>query len=89
MTTKIGVIGLGAMGALYARHLLKAGYVVVGCDLDPAHEAALEKEGGEVAVAQGSRRQGRDPDRPFSLAALETVIGGRMVSFMAARKVKF
>ena len=78
MTTKIGVIGLGAMGALYARHLLKAGYGVVGCDLDPAHEAALEKEGGEVAV---SPREAADRVEILitslpSLAALETVIGG-------------
>ena len=78
MTTKIGVIGLGAMGALYARHLLKAGYGVVGCDLDPAHEAALEKEGGEVAVSPqeaADRVEILITSLP-SLAALETVIGG-------------
>ena len=78
MTTKIGVIGLGAMGALYARHLLKAGYRVVGCDLDPAHEATLEKEGGEVAVSPqeaADRVEILITSLP-SLAALETVIGG-------------
>ena len=33
MKDKVGIIGLGAMGGLYARHLLNAGFEVIGCDL--------------------------------------------------------
>ena len=79
MTTKIGVIGLGAMGGLYARHLMKAGYEVLGCDLNAAHTASLEKEGGEVAA---SPRETADRAEILitslpSLAALEAVIVGK------------
>jgi len=38
----VGVVGLGTMGAALARHLLAAGYDVVGYDVRP--EAALELE---------------------------------------------
>ena len=33
MRDKVGVIGLGAMGGIYTRHLLNAGFEVFGCDL--------------------------------------------------------
>ena len=78
MDTRIGVIGLGAMGAHYARHLLRAGYEVVGCDLDAAHTEALEQDGGQVAVSpQETADRGEILITSLpSLAALEAVIGG-------------
>jgi 3-hydroxyisobutyrate dehydrogenase len=53
--SRVAVIGLGTMGLPMARHLVAAGYDVVGCDLDPEHVEALGAEGvetpGEAAVA--------------------------------------
>lgn len=40
---KIGIIGLGDMGKLYARTFAKAGLAVVGCDL-PDRKLALQEE---------------------------------------------
>ena len=34
MVERIGIIGLGIMGSGYARNLSKAGFEVVGCDID-------------------------------------------------------
>jgi len=39
--TRVAVIGLGTMGLPMARHLVGAGYEVVGCDVDPARVALL------------------------------------------------
>ncbi len=45
----VGVVGLGTMGGAMARHLLDAGYRVVGCDVDPT--AALRcAEAGALIV---------------------------------------
>jgi putative dehydrogenase len=41
MAEQIGIIGLGIMGSSYARHLAKAGFEVVGCEIDEARVAAL------------------------------------------------
>jgi prephenate dehydrogenase (NADP+) len=40
---RIGIIGLGDMGRLYARAFAKAGYTVCGCDM-PANRERLENE---------------------------------------------
>ena len=45
MKDKVGIIGLGAMGGIYARHLLNAGFEVIGCDLLEARIAPLAKNG--------------------------------------------
>jgi 3-hydroxyisobutyrate dehydrogenase-like beta-hydroxyacid dehydrogenase len=42
----VGQIGLGIMGGAFARHLLAAGYDVVGFDVAPAAVKAFVKEGG-------------------------------------------
>ena len=42
----IGVIGLGIMGGLYARHLLEAKYDVCGYDVDDGRLAAFSQAGG-------------------------------------------
>ena len=45
----VGVIGLGIMGSSYARHLIKAGYRVVGFDIASSNLEAFSKQGGTVA----------------------------------------
>lgn len=47
----VGQIGLGIMGGAFARHLLKAGFRVVGYDVSPAAQRALERQGGERAAS--------------------------------------
>ncbi len=43
----IGLIGLGLMGGAFAARLLRAGFVVVGRDIDPTCCAAFVKQGGD------------------------------------------
>jgi putative dehydrogenase len=50
----IGVIGLGIMGGAMARELAKAGYAVVGFDIDAAAMQRLQDVGGQ---ARASARQ--------------------------------
>jgi 3-hydroxyisobutyrate dehydrogenase-like beta-hydroxyacid dehydrogenase len=41
MAEQIGIIGLGIMGSAYARNLGKAGFEIVGCEIDDAKVKAL------------------------------------------------
>jgi len=45
----VGQIGLGIMGGAFARHLLAAGFDVVGYDVAPAAARALARAGGRSA----------------------------------------
>jgi 3-hydroxyisobutyrate dehydrogenase-like beta-hydroxyacid dehydrogenase len=45
----VGQIGLGIMGGSFARHLLAAGYNVIGYDVAPAAIRALTRAGGMAA----------------------------------------
>ncbi len=45
----IGLIGLGLMGGAFAARLRRAGFVVLGCDIDPTCRAACEQQGGTTA----------------------------------------
>jgi len=45
----VGQIGLGIMGGAFARHLLAAGFNVVGYDVVPAAVRAFTREGGRAA----------------------------------------
>jgi 3-hydroxyisobutyrate dehydrogenase-like beta-hydroxyacid dehydrogenase len=45
----VGQVGLGIMGGAFARHLLAAGFDVVGYDVSPAATRALVKAGGQAA----------------------------------------
>src|SRR5690349_15870705 len=45
----VGQVGLGIMGGAFARHLLKAGFRVIGFDPSPKAAAALRRLGGETA----------------------------------------
>lgn len=58
-----GLVGLGKMGAIVARRLLRGGHAVAGFDLEPARAAALELDGlaahGSLAGSwRRSRRRG-------------------------------
>lgn len=46
----IGLIGLGLMGGAFAARLIRAGFDVLGCDLDPACCASLVKLGGRTVA---------------------------------------
>lgn len=48
MAEAIGIIGLGLVGSALAELLLARGYAVIGCDIDPARNAALAAKGGEA-----------------------------------------
>lgn len=48
---KLGMIGLGRMGANMALRLLRGGQQVLGYDLDAAARAALEQQGGQSAAS--------------------------------------
>ena len=52
---KIGIVGIGAMGSVYAGLLAAAGHEVWGIDLDEAHVAAIRERGLRVEGASGSR----------------------------------
>ncbi len=45
----IGVIGLGIMGGLYARHMLEAGFAVWGFDVSAQRMQDFRQAGGHVA----------------------------------------
>ena len=45
----VGQVGLGIMGGAFARHLLAAGFNVVGYDVAPAAVRALTRAGGRTA----------------------------------------
>jgi putative dehydrogenase len=47
---KVGVVGLGIMGGAFAQNLVKAGWHVVGYDIDPARRRAMAKTGVEIAA---------------------------------------
>lgn len=48
--TTVGFIGLGRMGTPMATNLLKAGFAVVGCDVDRARADELARRGAAVAA---------------------------------------
>ena len=45
----VGIVGLGLMGEVYARRLIKAGIAVTGFDIDPARSTRLADIGGRPA----------------------------------------
>jgi 3-hydroxyisobutyrate dehydrogenase-like beta-hydroxyacid dehydrogenase len=51
MTGAVGLVGVGLVGIELARHLVRRGYRVTGCDVDPARLALLEAAGGEAAAS--------------------------------------
>ena len=51
MTDTIGFIGLGVLGSAMAGNLVKSGFPVIGCDIDPEKMTALEDDGGQSATS--------------------------------------
>lgn len=58
MTQTIGFIGLGSMGAGMTRNLLKAGFAVRGCDVDPILCERLREEGGKAVSTPAEAADG-------------------------------
>ncbi len=49
MAERVGVVGLGLMGSALSAALLRAGFEVQGCDIDPARAEELKGRGGHPA----------------------------------------
>ncbi|MFZ9018061.1 MAG: hypothetical protein ACO23O_13830, partial [Ilumatobacteraceae bacterium] len=64
MTVRIGVIGVGGMGACHARHVADLAGADLGwvADPDEANGAALAAELGCTWIAEGMARGGVDLD---------------------------
>src|SRR5438067_1107219 len=45
----VGIVGLGIMGGAFAKHLVDAGWRVIGYDIDKARCRALTRAGVEIA----------------------------------------
>jgi len=71
----VGFIGLGEMGSALSAHLLAAGWVVAGYDIDAARLAAHEERGGQAATS------------PAGAAARAEVIVTSLPSAQALRHV--
>lgn len=54
----VALIGLGAMGRGYARHLLDAGFTVQGCDIDPTRLAEFVAWGGVATDSPADAAKG-------------------------------
>ena len=93
--SRIGFVGLGAMGAHMARNLLAKGFAVRGFDLRAAALDALEADGGQRAVSAAEAAEGADVlvlmvvDAAqaeavlFAGGALERMAEGGIVALMA------
>lgn len=60
MTTKVGYIGLGAMGLPLAKNLQRKGFTVTGFDLDPSRADAIVELGGAKAATVADAVRGQD-----------------------------
>jgi L-threonate 2-dehydrogenase len=54
MAKQVGVVGLGIMGGAFAHNLVKAGWHVVGFDIDPARCRAMARAGVKIAPDAGT-----------------------------------
>jgi len=50
MAKRVAVVGLGIMGGAFAHNLAKAGWRVVGFDIDPARNRAMARAGVRIAA---------------------------------------
>jgi len=57
---RTAVIGLGAMGHQMARHMIRAGFDVVGYDIDPAARTRAEGIGVRLAASAGAAARGAE-----------------------------
>ena len=78
MSKKVGVVGLGAMGGIYVRHLMSADFKVAGHDLIEDYVGALKKLGMEGCQSPKEVAEASDvliTSLPSS-HALESVVQG-------------
>lgn len=68
----IAFIGLGRMGLPMASNLLRAGFSVIGCDVDRAKAEALASAG--AAVAASPAEAARRADLTFSMIMNDAVL---------------
>ena len=68
MKYKMGVVGLGVMGANLARNIESKGFPVAGYDLDAEEDAGLPRRAGE-GQADRRRRYARAADGDARAAA--------------------
>jgi putative dehydrogenase len=54
MAMTVGIVGIGAMGAPIAARIAKAGFPVVGFDIDPQRARLLKECGGRLANSPGA-----------------------------------
>lgn len=57
---RIGLVGIGIMGTAYGENLLKAGFPVIGWDIDETRGAALREAGGEPVSSAAEVAAGSD-----------------------------
>jgi L-threonate 2-dehydrogenase len=78
MTSTVGVIGLGIMGSAMSGNLLKAGFQIIGFDIDAARCDALKAKGGVLAdsPADVARQTERVILSLPSVAAFDQVVSG-------------
>lgn len=87
---KIGIVGIGAMGSVYAGLFAAAGHEVWGVDRDEAHVAAIRDHGLQVEGASGSRlvhiKASTDADKvgPCDLVIVATKAAGVVAAGRAA-----
>lgn len=55
MTARVAIIGTGAMGSVYAAHMVEAGYTVHAVDQWAAHIAAINAQGLRIEGPGGAR----------------------------------
>ena len=55
MTERIGIVGVGRMGLAMAKHMMKAGYAVTACDVDPDHLNQARAAGAATVAAPAAR----------------------------------
>ena len=88
MSEAVGVVGLGQMGGAMAKHLLAAGFPVVGHDLSEQRCSAFAGMGG--SVVDSPRAVAESADRVItslpSAAALDDVVSGPDGVLSASRR---
>src|SRR5882672_3628215 len=76
--SRTGIIGLGAMGAQMARHMVDKGFAVAGCDINA--EAARRGEGFGVRTVPSPSQVGQHAEVVIVMVATDEqvaqVIGG-------------
>jgi 3-hydroxyisobutyrate dehydrogenase-like beta-hydroxyacid dehydrogenase len=85
----VGIIGLGYMGGGFAKHLVEAGWRVVGFDIDAGRRRVLAKVGVEIAP-DAATLASRVPTLITSLAsprALDAVVAELCTAKLPAKVV--